>query len=441
MTHRLIPPFPQTSVFAGDRLVEVGGVAVAALAEECGTPLYVLDRDELVGRMRAYRAAFGEDVAVTYAAKALCVIGVLQLVAREGLHVDVASAGELATALRAGVPPERIVLHGNNKTVPELHEAVTERVGRIVVDSFSELQRLADVASSAGVRQDILRRVTPGVAASTHAFIATGHDEAKFGFALSVGLAEEAVSAALALDSLRLRGVHCHIGSQITGVHDFTVAARTMVGFLRGVRDRHDLEMEELNLGGGLGIVYRPGDEDLPVADYAKALIGAVEAALSDAGLSRPLLSVEPGRSIVGPAGLTLYRVGTIKEVPEVRRWAAVDGGMSDNMRPALYGARYTVAAAGDATGTAGPTVHWAIAGKHCETGDVVAPDVELPADLAEGDLLAVAATGAYGHSMSSNYNRLARPAMVLVGDGQVWPLVRRETLDDVIARDVPLPD
>lgn len=434
----LIPPFPKSASFVDGRLTSLGGVDVTELAAVHGTPLYVMDRAELVGNMRAYRAGFGPDVAITYAAKALCVTGVLQLVAEEGLHVDVASSGELATALRAGVPASRLVLHGNNKSDAELQDAITRGLGRIVVDSMSELDRLDRIARAMSARQDILLRITPGVAASTHAFIATGHDEAKFGFALSVGLADEAVAAALGAEGLRLRGVHCHIGSQITGAHDFTVAARTMVAFLKHVRERHDVELEELNLGGGLGIVYRPGDEELPVAEYASVLCAALEGAVREAGIRAPKLGVEPGRSIVGPAGLTLYTVGTIKEVPEVRRWAAVDGGMSDNLRPALYGARYTVVAAG--AGRPGPLTRWAIAGKHCETGDVIAPDVALPADLAEGDLLAVAATGAYGHAMSSNYNRLARPAMVLVGDGETWPLVRRETVEDVLARDVPLP-
>ena len=430
-------PFPVTAQLTDGNLTHVGGVDVVALAAEHGTPLYVLDHAELVGRMRAYRDAFGPDVAVTYAAKALCVVGVLQVAAAEGLHVDVASAGELATAERAGFDPQRIAVHGNNKSAEELRHAVGIGVGRVVVDSFDELERLDGIAAEAGRRQPILLRVTPGVAASTHAFIATGHDEAKFGFPLSVGMAHDAVARALELQHVELRGIHCHIGSQITGVHDFTVSARVMVSLLRDVRDRHGVELGELNLGGGLGIVYRAGDEELGVREYADALLGAVRSALTAAGLAVPLLAVEPGRSIVGPAGITLYRVGAIKEVPEVRRWAAVDGGMSDNLRPALYGARYTVVAAGPRR--TAQVAHWAIAGKHCETGDVIAPDVELPADLRGGDLLAVAATGAYGLSMASNYNRLPRPALVLVRDGEVIPLVRRETIDDVLARDVTL--
>jgi diaminopimelate decarboxylase len=432
------PPFPVTAEFDDGTLLRLGGVDVETLARDHGTPLYVLDRADLVGRMRAYRAAFGAGVAVTYAAKALCVVGVLQLAAAEGLHVDVASAGELATAERAGFDPRRIALHGNNKSREELARAVQIGVGRVIVDSFDELERLDCIAAQLGRRQPILLRVTPGVAASTHAFIATGHDEAKFGFPLSVGMAHEAVARALKLDNVELRGIHCHIGSQITGVHDFAVSARVMVGLLRDVRDRHGIELQELNLGGGLGIVYRAGDEHLGVDQYAQALLGAVRGALAQAGLAVPALAVEPGRSIAGPAGITLYRVGAIKQVPEVRRWAAVDGGMSDNLRPALYGARYTVVAAGRRA--AAPPAQWAIAGKHCETGDVVTPDAQLPEDLHEGDLLAVAATGAYGLSMASNYNRMPRPAMVLVDDGDVIPLVRRETINDVLSRDLPLP-
>jgi diaminopimelate decarboxylase len=434
-----VTPFPTTAVFEGGRLRSVGGVDVDELVQGYGTPLYVLDRAEVVGRMRAYRAAFGDDVTIAYASKALCVVGVLQLAAREGLAVDVASAGELATAARAGVPMERVLFHGNNKSVAELEDAARLGVGRVVADSFAELDRLEAVGDAFGHRFAVLLRVTPGVEAHTHEFIRTGHDDSKFGFTLSAGFADEAVDRALALAHVDVRGAHCHIGSQIFNPEAFAAAAQAMCAFLAGVRTRHGRPLDELNLGGGLGIAYTTRDTVPSVEGYAETVLAAVGRAAAAHDLGVPHLTVEPGRSIVGPAGLTLYTVGTVKRVPGVRTYVSVDGGMSDNLRPALYGADYTFVAAGSGArdGDAQPVT---VVGKHCESGDVLGRDVALPADLGEGDLLAVAATGAYGYAMANNYNRLPRPAMVLVGDGRADLLVRRETLDDVVALDVPLP-
>ncbi|MBW3602845.1 MAG: diaminopimelate decarboxylase [Actinobacteria bacterium] len=433
-------PFPRTAVFDGPRLVAVGGVDVVELARRHGTPLYVLDHAELAGRMREYRAALGADVDVAYAAKALCVVGVLQVAAAEGLGVDVASEGELVTAHRAGVPMGRVVFHGNNKSVDELAAAGRLGVGRVVVDSFAELDRLERVGRRLGHVFDVLVRVTPGVRAGTHAFVRTGHDDTKFGFTLSAGLAGEAVARAGRCPHVRLRGAHCHVGSQILGPGAFEDAAAVLTGFLADVRDAHGVVLEELNLGGGLGIAYRRGDRAPVVADYGARLVQALRVGASARGLPEPRLAVEPGRSIVGPAGITLYTVGTVKDVPGGRRWVSVDGGMSDNVRPALYGASYEVAAAGPAAGSGGGAGRAAVVGKHCESGDVLAPEARLPDGVAEGTLLAVAATGAYGHVMASNYNRLPRPAMVLVGGGRSDVLVRRETVDDVLAHDVSLP-
>jgi diaminopimelate decarboxylase len=438
----VIPPFPRTAEFDGDRLVAIGGSPVAGLAREHGTPLYVLDRAELVGRMAAWRDAFGPECSVAYASKALCVVGVLQLVAAAGLHLDVASAGELATAVRAGFPMSRVVFHGNNKSAGELEQAVALGVGRIAVDSFTELNRLSGFASAADRDVDVLLRVTPGISAGGHAFIRTGQDDSKFGFTLSAGLASEAVEQALGSPRLRLAGVHCHIGSQITSHDAHVEAAEVLVAFLAEVAASTGVTLAELNLGGGIGIVHEPGDEaPEDLGRYAAALRAAVAETSARHGIPAPRLAVEPGRAIAGPAGVTLYTVGTIKEIPGVRTYAAVDGGMSDNIRPALYGARYTFAAAGEPRPAGTATRPFAVAGKHCETGDVLGTDVLLPEDLAPGDLLAVAATGAYTHVMASNYNRLARPAMVLVGDGRADVIVRRETLDDVLARDLALPD
>ena len=437
--HGIQGVFPRTAVFEGGRLVSVGGVAVEDLAAEHGTPLWVLDRDELLGRMRAYRASFGADVAVVYAAKALCVTGVLQLAAREGLHVDVASGGELRTAEAAGVPMERVVFHGNNKSVEELEQAARLGVGRVVVDSFTELDRLGEVAARSGHTFRIQLRVTPGVDTDTHAHIRTGHDDSKFGFTLSAGLADEAVDRAVALPGVELTGLHSHVGSQILAGDAFESAVTAMVDLLVRMRARHGVELPELNLGGGLGIAYLRDDLPVAIPDYARRLLAAVDAECAALHVPRPRVFVEPGRSIAGPAGITLYRVGTVKDIPGVNTYVAVDGGMSDNPRPALYGARYEFAPAGPGK-PVDATRPVAIAGKHCETGDVLARDVALPADLAEGELLAVAATGAYNQSMASNYNRLPRAAMVLVGDGHADLLLRRESLDDLLSHDVPLP-
>jgi diaminopimelate decarboxylase len=444
--HPPSPVFPRTATFEGTRLVALGGISVTDLAARFGTPLYVLDRAELVGRMRAYRKAFGPDVAVTYAGKALCVVGVLQIAASEGLYLDVASAGELHTAARARFPMARVILHGNNKSGEELEYAARLGVGRVVVDSLTELERLAQVSKACDHIFDILLRITPGIRPDTHAFIATGPDDAKFGLALSAGLAHEAAARALSLDRIRLRGAHCHIGSQITAPEGFVAAAAQMLAFLADVKREHGVELDELNLGGGLGIAYDQADVTLEIEEYARVVREAVTSGAPEHGLAVPRLSIEPGRSIAGPAGVTLYTVGTIKRIPGLRGhgremvYVSVDGGMSDNLRPALYGARYTVRAAGPGCAEA-RLVPVSVAGKHCETGDMLARDVPLPDDLAEGDLLAFAATGAYGYTMASNYNRLPRPAMVLVGGGSADLLVRRETLDDVVALDVALKD
>jgi diaminopimelate decarboxylase len=432
---------PRTAEVEDGRLLAVGGVAVGDLVAQHGTPLYVLDRAELVGRMRAYREAFGPDVAVTYAAKALCVTAVLQLAAAEGLHLDVASAGELATAARAGFPMERVILHGNNKSVDELALAADLGVSRVVADSMIELDRLEALAARRGDPIAILLRITPGVGAGGHAYIRTGQDDSKFGFTLSSGLAGEAIDRALRSAHLDLRGLHCHVGSQVTVGEAYDAATAVMVDLHADVAARRGEPLPELNLGGGLGIAYTAGDPEPSVTGYAAALRAAVTRACAAHGLPVPRLAVEPGRSIVGPAGVTLYTVGTVKEVAGIRTYVAVDGGMSDNLRPALYGARYAFLPAGEpvAPGDGGPMT-CTVVGKHCETGDVLGDTVQLPGAVRPGELLAVAATGAYGHAMASNYNRLARPAMVLVGDGRADVVVRRETLDDVLARDVPLP-
>ena len=419
-------------------VVTVGGVGADALLEAHGTPLYVVDGDELRARCRDYVAAFGAD-RVIYAAKAWPTTAILQVVAAEGLLVDVASGGELHTALAAGVDPARIVLHGNNKSLDELDRALEVGVGRIVVDAMEELDRLDALARARGVRAPVLLRITPGIDAHTHEYVRTGQDDAKFGFTLSLGLADAAVARTLALDGLELLGIHAHIGSQVFGTDAFVANAETMVDLLVRIRDEHGVVLGDLDLGGGMGIAYTSDDEPVDVAALAHAMLDAVTSRAAAHGLPLPRVLVEPGRAIVGPTTCTLYRVGVVKDLPGLSRWVAVDGGMSDNIRPALYGAVHPVALANRRSDAPeGPVM---LVGKHCESGDVLGTGLPLPTDVAAGDLVVMAATGAYTATMASNYNRLPRPAAVLVEGGVAREIVRRETLDDLLRSDVPLED
>jgi len=417
-------------------VVTVGGIPVDTLAEEHGTPLYVVDGEELRARCRDYVAAFGAD-RVIYAAKAWPTTAVLQIVAAEGLLIDVASGGELHTALAAGIDPSRIVLHGNNKSLAELDRALEVGVGRIVVDAMEELDRLDGLARGRSMRAPVLLRITPGIDAHTHEYVRTGHDDAKFGFTLSLGLADVALERALALDGLELVGIHAHIGSQVFGVDAFVANAETMVDLLVRWRDEHGVELAEVDLGGGMGIAYAVDDEPVEIATLAEAMLVAVRTRAEAHGLATPRVLVEPGRAIIGSTTLTLYRVGVVKDLPGLSRWVAVDGGMSDNIRPALYGATHPVTLANRASDAPEGPVR--LVGKHCESGDVLGTDLPLPGDVVAGDLLAMAATGAYTEAMASNYNRLPRPAAVLIERGEARLIVRRETLDDLVRRDVPL--
>ncbi|MFD1830130.1 MULTISPECIES: diaminopimelate decarboxylase [Streptomyces] len=413
----------------------VGGLDVVTLAEEFGTPAYVLDEDDFRARCRAWRDAFGETADVFYAGKAFLCRAVVRWLAEEGLNLDVCSGGELATALAGGMPAERIALHGNNKSAAEIERAVEAGVGRIVLDSFQEIVRVAHIAERLGRRQRVQIRVTVGVEAHTHEFIATAHEDQKFGLALADGQAAEAVRRVLKLDSLELVGVHSHIGSQIFDMAGFEVAARRVVQLLTQVRDEHGVELPEIDLGGGLGIAYTPDDDPREPHEIARALHDIVVHECEAAGLAVPRLSVEPGRAIAGPTTFTLYEVGTVKELPGLRTYVSVDGGMSDNIRTALYDAEYSVALASRTSG-AEPMLS-RVVGKHCESGDIVVRDAFLPADLAPGDLLAVPATGAYCRSMASNYNHALRPPVVAVSDGRARVIVRRETEEDLLGLDV----
>ena len=418
-----------------DGALRIGGVDVRALAAEHGTPAYILDEDDFRGRCRAWRDAFAHGD-VYYAGKAFLCTAVARWVAEEGLSLDVCTGGELAVALRAGFPVERLLFHGNNKSPAELTRAVEVGVGRIVLDSAIELTRLARVAAAAGVRQRVYVRVTPGVEAHTHEFVQTGQEDQKFGFSLASGAAADAVRQVLAEPSLELVGLHCHIGSHIFDVHGFKLAAHRMVTLMAAVRDEHGLVLGELDLGGGQGIAYTAADDPMDVAEFAEGLRAIVGKECAAVGLPEPRLAVEPGRAISGPTTVTLYEVGTVKELPGLRTYVSVDGGMSDNIRTALYDARYTAVLASRTSTVEPRTV--TLCGKHCESGDIVVHDVPLPGDLAPGDLVAVPASGAYHRSMASNYNHVPRPPVVAVRDGVARVLVRRETEDDLLALDVP---
>ncbi|MGW6059185.1 diaminopimelate decarboxylase [Streptomyces sp. NPDC055189] len=418
-----------------DGVVTVGGIEVTRLAEEFGTPAYFLDEADFRARCHAWRGAFGSDADVFYAGKAFLSRAVVKWLHEEGLNLDVCSGGELATALAAGMPADRIAFHGNNKTEDEIERAVTAGVGRIVLDSFQEIVRVAHIADRLGVRQRVQIRVTVGVEAHTHEFIATAHEDQKFGIALAGGQAAEAVRRALKLDGLELIGVHSHIGSQIFDMAGFEVSARRVVQLLAEVRDEHGVELPEIDLGGGLGIAYTSEDDPREPHEIAKALGEIVTRECEAANLRTPRISVEPGRAIVGPTAFTLYEVGTVKPLEGLRTYVSVDGGMSDNIRTALYDAEYSVALVSRESDAEPMLVR--VVGKHCESGDIVVKDAFLPADLAPGDLIAVPATGAYCRSMASNYNHALRPPVVAVRDGQARVIVRRETEEDLLRLDV----
>ncbi|MFC9730665.1 diaminopimelate decarboxylase [Streptomyces roseolus] len=427
--------WPATTTSGPDGLT-IGGVRLADVAEEFGTPAFVLDEDDFRARCRAWRDAFaGHDV--FYAAKAFLCHQVAVWLHEEGLGIDVCSAGELRIAQRAGVPGASLILHGNNKSPSELARAVDYGVSLVVVDSDDEITRLSDIAARRGRRQQVLVRVTPGVEAHTHAHVTTGTDDQKFGFPLSSGSAHRAVSRVVDAPGLELVGLHSHLGSQITRPDVFLTAADRLVALMADTARTHGVPLRRLDLGGGLGIAYLPEDEPPDVRDLAPVVVERVRKACADAGIPMPRLAVEPGRAIAGPTTVTLYTVGTIKRRHGLRTWVSVDGGLSDNPRPALYDASYTAGlAARTTTRSAHETV--TVCGRHCESGDVVVDSARLPTDLAVGDLLAVPASGAYHRSMANNYNAQPRPPVVAVRDGAARLVVRGETLDDVLRLDVP---
>jgi diaminopimelate decarboxylase len=416
---------PMTARVRADGHLTVAGVDLLDLAEQVGTPLFVYDEDHLRARCREAVSAWGEGVA--YATKAFLCLAMAKLAHEEGMHLDVSTGGELYVALAAGVPAARLVLHGNNKSEQELLQGLDSGVGRIVVDSFDEIDRLTRLvaARDGRDRQAVMVRVTPGVEAHTHDFVRTGQEDSKFGFGLASGAAADAVARLRALPGVELAGIHAHIGSQVFRVDSFAEEVEVLAGFFI------PLGLHELCVGGGLGVPYVAGESAPSIDQWAHTVLDACRRAGIPEGTR---VTAEPGRSIVASAGLTLYRVGTIKELPGVRTYVAVDGGMSDNPRPVLYGSGYETFLPRRADAPRPRAVR--VVGKHCESGDVVVADARLPADVFVGDILATPVTGAYGYSMASNYNKVPRPAVVFVTGGEPRVVVRRETDDDMVGLD-----
>lgn len=417
----------------------IGGVDALDLVAQFGTPLHVLDEERLRANCRAYRDALAAHYGrgrVLFASKACCIAATCQIASQEGLGVDVASGGEIYTALRAGVPAADLIFHGSNKTPDEVEYGLRAGVGRFVVDNAYELDLLEALTAKTGTRAEMLLRLTPGVEPHTHRAIRTGGVDSKFGFATLDGSAYQAVARARALERLRLRGLHAHIGSQVFDLEPFRLEAAALLEFAARIRDELEVTTEELNLGGGLGIRYLSTDEPPSIAAYVAAVAEAVAAGVERHRLSPPELFVEPGRSLVGDAGVTLYTVGAIKSIPGVRTYVSVDGGMFENPRPALYGAKYEAVVA--ARPLADPVQTAAVAGRCCESGDVLIWEAHLP-EVRPGEVLAVFSTGAYTYSMAGNYNRFPRPAVVLAGAGRARVVVARETYDDLVRKDVVL--
>ena len=432
----------RTTARNAEGAVEVGGVDVRRIAEEVGTPAFVLDEDDFRHRARAFRDAFAEafrphrGADVYYAGKAFLCGAVARWVEEDGLGLDVCTGGELAVALRAGFPASRIALHGNNKSASEIRRALEAGVGRIVIDSLDEIDQVDEIAARLGLRAGVMLRVTTGVEAHTHEFIATAHEDQKFGLSLTGGSAFEAVHRVLDAPQLDLLGLHSHIGSQIFDTGGFEVAARRVLQLVARVRDELGHTIDQLDLGGGFGVMYNT--QHTPSTPEALAA-GIVEKQCHELELDVPHLAFEPGRAIAGPSTQTLYSVGTVKDVrlggPHHRVYVSVDGGMSDNVRTALYDADYSCLLTGRVSEAAPEVVR--VVGKHCESGDIVVKDEYLPADVRRGDLISVPVTGAYCYSLASNYNHVPRPPVIAVRDGEIRTLIRRETEEDLLGLDV----
>ncbi len=425
-------------------VLHISGISAHTLAKDFATPAFFIDEDDFrvraMGWNKALNQSFGGNAGnVYYAAKAFISVEVVRWIADCGIGIDVCTGGELAVALAGGIDPQKIEVHGNNKSVSEIERAVAAGVGTIVMDSLFEIERVAAAARKLGKTQRVLLRLTPGIEAHTHESIATAHEDVKFGFSIASGAAWNAILEVRKYPELELRGFHSHIGSQILNMDSFEIAADRLIGLLAKFRDEFSAQLPELDLGGGYGIAYLPGDVELEASEVLPALYSQVKNACESAKLDIPKVSIEPGRAIVGPTMFTLYEVGTVKDVTlesgKIRHYISVDGGMSDNIRPSLYGAKYTTSLANRSSSA--PLVDSRLVGKHCETGDIVIRDIELPSDIAPGDLLAVPATGAYGRSMASNYNHIPRPPVIAVKDGKARVILRRETEADLLNLDI----
>jgi diaminopimelate decarboxylase len=424
--------------------LQVGGCSVIAIAERFGTPIFVLDESDLRSRITKWKGSFNSIFAsnageIYYAAKAFISVEIAKMIDEGGISLDVCTGGELAVARAAKFPGERIEMHGNNKSEAEIAAAIDYQVGTIVVDSLQEIDRVARIAHAKNRVQSITLRLNPGVEAHTHEYIATAHEDVKFGFSIVTGAAWDALLSATKHESLKLTGVHCHIGSQIFSAEAFSTSAIRLLGFMARYKSEFGSELENLNIGGGVGIAYTEKDTPMNVDVFLETVRNVIFQESKKLGLEIPRVSIEPGRSLIGPSMVTLYRVGTTKEIQledgNKRLYVSVDGGMSDNIRTALYGAEYTAEIAN--RDSSAPVRDCRLVGKHCETGDIVISSINLPSDIAPGDLIAIPATGAYGRSMASNYNHVPRPGVISVVDGTARTIVRSETEADLLALDV----
>ena len=432
-----------SSVKTGSEL-SIAGITAKQLAKDFGTPTFFIDEADFRARALAWndalKEAFGDKAGtVYYASKAFSCTEIARWIKDLGIGIDVSTGGEMAVALAGGIDPKKIEVHGNNKSIAEIEKAISVGVETIVIDSMYEIDRVATAAAKAGKVQRVLLRLTPGIEAHTHESIATAHEDVKFGFSIASGAAWKAITSVHEQSSLELRGFHAHIGSQIFGFESFEILAERFVAFLAKYRDEFKKELPELDLGGGYGIAYLEGDVTVVPHDAMQALANAVKKHCTAFNLEVPTVSIEPGRAIVGPTMFTLYEVGTVKDVTlengTHRRYISVDGGMSDNIRPSLYGAEYTTIIANRTSSS--KKISSRLVGKHCETGDIIIREIDLPEGIVPGDLLAVPATGAYGRSMASNYNHVPRPSVVAVKDGKARVIVRRESIEDLLALDI----
>ncbi|MGG7059988.1 diaminopimelate decarboxylase [Clostridium nigeriense] len=415
----------------------IGGIKASELANKYGTPLYVMDEQLLIDKCRGYIKAFKvkeDNNRVAFAGKAFLNIEMCKIINKEGLYLDVVSGGELYTAYKAGFPMDKIYFHGNNKTLDEIDLGIKLGIGRFIVDNLWEMAKINEIAERYNKKQDIYLRLTPGIEAHTHDYIKTGQIDSKFGFAPVENIIMDAVKKALSLDNVNLIGIHCHIGSQIFETDPFKDAAEVMLNFINDIKQETGHVIEELDLGGGFGIYYSEGDKPKEINDYCEVILDSVNRVCNQLGLKKPILTIEPGRSIVANAGTTLYTIGSIKEIPGIRKYVSVDGGMTDNIRPALYGAKYEALVANKANEEMNDKV--TIAGKCCESGDILIQDINIQ-KAESGDALAILSTGAYGFSMSSGYNRILRPAVIFVRNGESRIAVKRQSYEDLIKEEL----